>query len=109
MEKTQTKVLKALMEDGRATDVDIAKRLKVTHVAVAKHRQNLVDSGEIVGFRAVPKEDDLTPEQYDYLNECMGRLLELKEESYEKYMTACIALESIENRVKTYRQTKKKK
>lgn len=52
MDEFDNRIITALQEDGRITNVDLAKRIGLTHSACARRIQRLESAGVIRGYRA---------------------------------------------------------
>lgn len=57
--KNEKVVIKELISDGRATDADIARKLKISLQGVRKIRQKLEANGVILGYKAVVNYDQI--------------------------------------------------
>ena len=67
MDKTDDKIVEILRGNGRVSFSDIGKSLGISRVAVKKRVAKLEMQGEILGYRAVVKNDTFSTEMTTYL------------------------------------------
>ena len=67
MDKTDDKIVEILRGNGRVSFSDIGKSLGISRVAVKKRVAKLEIQGEILGYRAVVKNDTFSTEMTTYL------------------------------------------
>ena len=67
MDKTDDKIVEILKSNARASFSEIGKSLGISRVAVKKRVAKLERQGEILGYRAVLKNDTFSTEMTTYL------------------------------------------